>query len=866
MSDDGTPGETADEASETAESNPSAASTATPPPYDVTVAAVGTSLTWCTGNYYQAKFPDLVHRDLNGDYPLDEKYLHWNPSEGEPPSPRHPYGDPDDPDYPHAKESDHPNPSYYEQTVADGYDGKNPEHPRGPHLPPSQYRARGGAIIGLDWPAKVLFGDTDPSEVSGDDDGNYLAENSDGDYDGKLDGLGQYATLDSRFRNLFDDQGLNRSAWLLMRDIGWGWPTIPDQIDQFDGGTSWQSPADVPVDTADGLSANPDRMQPGYFTHQFASSPPPGEDVDVVILDGGTNDMQLGWLNNPTKAGRTEIRDAAETYMYYHMTGEAVDRTFGGNDDDPVAGLLERARETFPNAVIVLIGEPVWTSNRTDYDNAEGFYQAVSWKAGLPGVPESAIDNALTFSHVQAHYLRRAVAEQSLVDDGPGIVFAPPGYGVINSAMADWPWSFGAVKESKFQPVHTVDDTYEDRKPLCDAETAWESRNDDERSELNQLSCNATAIGHPNNEGCRQYADTIVRRYKEYVDLSLRSVSENLDGGEDSLRRSLRRYGLDEAGGGGPSTPGNRDFGVRWGASQRTVDAMQADVETGGEALARGRPYLGVRPGRRPGDDPERFAMDTERPFGVADPSNVTDDFRPNTTERFFFDPMMRKRITGPVGNVDGPEVALSQSVDEEDEQTLHSKGHWSDRRLELGDVDHLTLVVRGVEGNGWAAEAVDYELNGSLEGRRDLAADFDESDFRSTLRSREFQVASFNGVDGVSASDLTITTIGTDFDGGISGPAMYELSVGVDNPTGERVPSVLVQYGWEVDGEGRDWQVVELGAIPSGESRSADVDLRAKQDLAFRTKQITIRVGVFVGNTAQWTATTTDRGDLSDL
>lgn len=820
------------------------------PPFDTTMVAVGTSVMWGTGNAYENKFVDLVHRDLNGGYPLEETYLHFNPGPNQEPStPRYPYDEPPNTDIVY------PNGSYYDTTVDDGY--TTGSHPKGPHIPPSRQRARGGAIIGLSPPAKVAVGDTPVDAPCGYDDdrreyndqGGYLAGQATGSYDGKLEGLGNYASLGSKYSNLFSKQDINRSKWLLMRDIGWGWPTIPDQIQQFDpGGQQLSSPVEVP--TAD---------QPDLFDYRLPKQAPKGDEVDLVIIDGGTNDMQLGWLNDPTKAGRPEIKQAAKLYFYDNMTGENMPGE---------KGLLRRARDGFPNAVIVVLGYPVWTSNRTDIQRADQFLTANQFGGSF--LTEQALDNPLNFSHFQAHYLRKAVAEVAREDDGPGFVLAPPGYGVVNAMMADWPWSFGVKPDD--DPVDTVagmisvDDVRPQREAVCEAEIEWErQKHGEDKADCGRevgvnVACTAAGVGHPNNEGSRQYADTIVRRYKEYVDLPVDDNADEYDGGTDSLRQSLERYGLGPDGKRLQSKLSGSDLGTRFALSQRVVDSIEVVVETDrskrseGGFVDTGRVRLGAWPGRRgeAGEGSrEQFVLDTE-----------SRDFLDR--DEFYVDPMMRRGLTGPVGNVDVDEdAAVKGSRTEPNEQTVHPVGHWSDRRLRLGMVDHLTVVVEDVKPDGWAAETVSCQLNGSFGGTRDLRSEFDRLDFRDTVGPREFQVASFNDVAGVTADDLEIRPLVTGFDGSLTTPATVKLTYVVDNTAGKRVPSVLLQYGWRVNGEGRDWQVAEIGDLPAGGSREVDVELVARQDPAFRTGTIEVRAAVFVGETVNWNSFTTSRSDL---
>jgi len=802
---------------------------------DPTVVAVGTSVTWSTGNRYENKFPNLVHRDLTGDYPVDERYLHYSVGSGPP-------GDAAD-----------PTPAYYEATKSDH--DVNTDHPTGDPIPPSQYRARGGAIIGLSLPAPVKFGKQDLSDRPETDGGeNYLAKNANGSYYGKLDWTGKYS-------GDFDPNDLNRSRWLLARDIGWHWPTIPAQIDQFDfeGSTT----VDVPTGNLQRFGGTPD------------DNPPNGDDVDLLIVDGGTNDLTLGWLNNPLNSGRRKIWQAVRHYMYDDMVGNNGKR-----------GLLERARETFSNAVIVLLGEPVWASNRTDRRRAKRFLVDQNSNAqALPGVVEQAVDNALNFSHFQAYWLRRAVAEFNRTDTGPGVVLAPPGYGVVNGMMADWPWAFGYDPDAG-KPLlgddvtvgATNDEVTDQRVDVCRSELRAEhcvgrfscTGDGDYTDEVDAVSCYSAPIGHPNPEGCRQYADTIVRRYKTHIHRSVRAFSDQLDSGTDSVRDSVERYGFDLAG-----------DGLSYAASHDVVDAMRVRIDTnsgGGSGRQRGEVYLKVYPGRN--GTGERFRLDTEnndnRPGGPKSRSfkNYT---RPK--DEYHVDPMLSRRLSGPPGNVDRGETS-DVALNEEKVQTYHSGDHWSDRRLRLGHVRHAALQFRGVDpANGWDVASVDFSINGHVTRTRTFD-DLDQRDLRSggttpPFRWQEYLLASFNHVQGTSKSDIDVAVpeSGISADGG-SDRVTIHADVEITNTGSRRIPSVGLQCGLRLrtgpnaDFDGLDWQVRPTSDVAPGETITPTMHLETEQTGKFGglgTGNNSVEVATFyhVGGDVGKTTTTKEVSDL---
>ncbi len=772
---------------------------------DTTVVAVGTSVTWCSGNHYAHKFPNLVHRDLNGGYSMDETYLHFN--EG---------GTVSGPN--------EPTPAYHAKTLDDGY--TDPVHPCGPPIPPVQYRARGGAIIGLSRPAKTMFG-TDWSEIGRNDNGGYLASGADGDYDGKLDFVHEY-------RHLFEPANVDRTVWSMMRDIGWGWPTIVDQMEQFQHRGQPKNSLDVP-------SGNVRQ----FGGKQPESRPPDAEDVDVVLIDGGTNDIDLSWLNDPSQAGRHEIWQAVRRHQYDDVVGSD--------------GLLQRARRRFPNAVVVLVGEPVWASNRTDHRRARKFLVESAAIAGvIPGVVEQAIDNALNFSRFSAYWLRRAAAEEARDDDGPGIVFAMPGYGVVNSMMADWPWSFGFEPNGEANGYST-DENWELRRKVCLKEQNWENRTAGEPREIDLVGCLAAGIGHPNPEGCRQIADSIVRRYKRHVHLHTDEVSEILDGGTDSLRRSFGRYGLDLGA-----------DGVRYCSSHRVVDSIRTKFWTAtgsGKGQKKGRLYLRVYPGRT--GSGERFRLDSE--YNDLQPGGPTQTPDSDYAEdEFHVDPMMGRRLAGPPGNTDAHEQVGSKE-NERTLQTYHQGDRWDDQRLELGDVEHATLWLEGVDsGDGWDLERIALGLNGLL-NRTQTYGRFDRTDTRCTGGSdvREFVIASNNDVDGVSADDVDVeiaeNRLSLSFSSGV---ASLEMSVDVTNDADVRLPGVAIECGLRArkplgDLSGRDWQVHQAGTLGPGESKRVRVELRTEEAGHVRTNNdLDVVASAFVGTArASDTVRTNRRG-----
>lgn len=623
---------------------------------DPVVVCVGDSAIWCTGTRYEDKTPNLVHRMLTGPT-LD-------PGTGNP-------------------------------------------------MPPVQFRARGGAIIGVDYPWRIQHRPngktrsnwrsklgkrknkcsrkTSRNGFHADDcklkvgqkiqlnrNAKYLDPN--GDYYGfiKAGAAGWY----DYYANPPDKSDINQRKWTIARDIGWHWPRIVDQIEQFPSRRAGDSKPslDVPAGTISLLGG------------VAKDEPPFAEDVDVVLINGGTNDIELGWLNDPTKVGRTGVRQATRKHCY-----------------EDQKELLKKARQGFPNAVILVVGYYPYASDWTSRQKAKQFLSAQAGIAGAVGATvEGATDNALNFARFQAHWMRKAVAEVARTDDGPGIVFVSRGFGVINAFDAPEPFSWGA-------PAHSTDDTGELRAETGQNITG-EANTCRIKHDSHEASCAQASIGHPNTAGCKHTAEAIVDRYTEYVDLSLRETVEGWDdSGSTSVRGACENYDLDPAG-----------DGVRYCLSHRLVDSIRVEVETGsslkgvrssagggtGAADPKNDVYLELHPGRN--GSGERFRLETEY-----------NDFKSGSTSTFSIDPMMGRKITADVGPV--PESHGMDSGTWQHQRKLKGKSHgsipyssqegWDTKRLRLGDIERITLVVEDTKP--WALEGVTVELNGFIQHSR---------------------------------------------------------------------------------------------------------------------------------------------------
>lgn len=625
---------------------------------DPVIACVGDSALWCTGTRYEDKTPNLVHKMLTGS----------------------------------------------DTSVPDG----DP-------IPPAQFRARGGATIGVSYPYRITRLSNWETELESKKNDCQSTINStgfnadhckftigpklkpkqsapiqlnrnaayldDGDVYGfiKHDAKNWYS-----YYSVSDRTDVNQLKWTIARDIGWHWPRIVDQIEQFPPKGTSKPDLDVP-------RAGTGTVK--QFGGPVDTKPPHAEDVDVLMLNGGTNDIALGWLNNPAKVRRQGIMAAVEKHCYRDQKT-----------------LLQKARKRFPNAIIFLVGYFPYASDWTWRKKAKEFLSAKAGAIGKVGaVVEAATDNALNFARLQAYWMRRAVSEQARQDDGPGTVFVARGFGVVNAFDAPEAWSWGV-------PANKTDDTGTWRAGACHT-----------KHDSDDAACIQASIGHPNTEGCTQTANAFVDRYEGFVNRSVREpTNEWTDTNPVSVREACENYSLD---------PG-RD-GLRYCLSHRVVDSIRVELETGdslnglkapaGGGIKRADPknnvYLKVEPGRN--GSAERFRLETEQ-----------NDFKKDSTDRFFIDPMMGRQLSvtpGPVqetgsGGMAGGTEDYQNHIDDGDDShgpehltetdhpnlPYHRQQRWDSKRLRLGMIERLSLEI--VDTDPWDLEHITVELNGFIE------------------------------------------------------------------------------------------------------------------------------------------------------
>jgi lysophospholipase L1-like esterase len=210
----------------------------------------------------------------------------------------------------------------------------------------------------------------------------------------------------------------------------------------------------------------------------------PDTDVDLVILNGGINDIDIRYILNPF----TEPDDLAD-----------VTRRFCGTD---MSALIARVLARFPVATVVVTSYYPVLSPESHLPLLDDFMLSV----GMPVAPltrfidanlifERIVNNCALFYEESTHALQAAVDAANAAAPGR-VALAAPAFTDDNAALAPNAWLFGIKGDL----------TPED--PMAAARHASCNRclNDFLRREQ----CYRASTGHPNIAGARQFADAIL--------------------------------------------------------------------------------------------------------------------------------------------------------------------------------------------------------------------------------------------------------------------------------------------------------------------------------------------------------------------
>jgi hypothetical protein len=243
-------------------------------------------------------------------------------------------------------------------------------------------------------------------------------------------------------------------------------------------------------------------MRPGTFagecpsrvpsiTAQIASpSLPPAGQVDLVIIDGGINDVGVPTILNP------------------FASDAALSAATGAACRIDMAGLLAGIRGTFASVPIVVTGYYPIVSDQSDIAFLLPAIAGLGLLGGLaiplvPGavpIPFGPLEAAVFYAWVRQRLIDRSALFASVANGAlatavagvPGAALAVPAFGPANSIFAPDPFLFGVgLSTTGLVPLDPVAAS---RAAACGTGDPITT---------------VASIGHPNAKGARAYADAI---------------------------------------------------------------------------------------------------------------------------------------------------------------------------------------------------------------------------------------------------------------------------------------------------------------------------------------------------------------------
>ncbi|PHN06770.1 hypothetical protein [Flavilitoribacter nigricans] len=264
-------------------------------------------------------------------------------------------------------------------------------------------------------------------------------------------------------------------------------------------------------------------------------------EMDLVILNGGINDVDFRVIINPTGSNE-DLEQRIRQHCYHDMLE-----------------LLQETRRLYPRAVIVLTGYYPILSELSNLQILTVFVSVLSLKFGLLGpllsplVARRSVQRTRYFYQRQLSWLRRAVGQMHRSGDhrGPGILFAHPAFGPQNCV--------GGPQSFLFEPRKIQEKTWEQflSNPLGNVhrliagDPMAEQRRVASASLLRDdllrlITALVASIGHPNAEGARRYAEVVREKYLQHRRISFRSALSKLAGDDKkiSIKKLAQKYGL----------------------------------------------------------------------------------------------------------------------------------------------------------------------------------------------------------------------------------------------------------------------------------------------------------------------------------
>lgn len=215
--------------------------------------------------------------------------------------------------------------------------------------------------------------------------------------------------------------------------------------------------------------------------------PDPGS-IDLLILNGGINDLDIRYILNP----RTSVQELADDT-----------RRVCGVDMAALLDVVCRRVTKAAARIVVLSYYPILSQDSDPIGRAEFFDRLAIPRPAPPDPPaidvafwSRILENCATFYAVSTEATRDAIDQ---VNGGVGagrVRFAAPPFRPENAALASSPWLFGLT--GVFGPEDPMKD---ERRIACDRF---------ETDIFRRQQCYRASAGHPNPRGAVEYAGAVI--------------------------------------------------------------------------------------------------------------------------------------------------------------------------------------------------------------------------------------------------------------------------------------------------------------------------------------------------------------------
>lgn len=219
--------------------------------------------------------------------------------------------------------------------------------------------------------------------------------------------------------------------------------------------------------------------------------------VDLVLLDGGINDITVEEIVSPIAT--SNLSNFAQQYCYTDMKV-----------------LLTKVAEQFPNARIIVTG---YYSIITDDSDLSPLFLLLSGLGmivgGLAGAivggaisvaqKDVMVSRSNTFATEANQKLQNAVNDiNATLTDGTKVYFARPNFSSRNAIFAPDTWLWGIDMDFSPEDIQQIGGVAPTRERVCQSVAA----SDPSRTNLGK--CKIASIGHPNVAGAKEYARVIL--------------------------------------------------------------------------------------------------------------------------------------------------------------------------------------------------------------------------------------------------------------------------------------------------------------------------------------------------------------------